>query len=229
MQWYLSITNPSSYERLLIGFSEWQECKLPNCERFQLSSQTSDGLMRTLRCQAALIEDLLETQQYEYVLTARFQSDPLEKRYGQCWQMSGGRFLVSLREVRSSEKILKLKSLIKAGCDFADAQSDDSSKTQIEISRTIKREIEKMPIDNLVLDENSKEVATYVAGFIAKQTIPYTKDCCAHLLVGESEDDIYSADEQRRSTIPIPSPVWLCLFFVCCTGCNKFNLHEVSP
>ena len=86
-----------------------------------------------------------------------------------------------------------------------------------------------MPIDNLELDENSREVATYDTGFIAKQTIPYTKDCCGHLLVGESEDDIYSADEQRRSTIHIPSSVWLCFFFVCCTGCNKFNLNEVYP
>ena len=31
----------------------------------------------------------------------------------------------------------------------------------------------------------------YIAGFIAKQTIPYTKDCFDHLLVGESEDDKY--------------------------------------
>ena len=61
--------------------------------------------------------------------------------------MSGGRFLVSLREARSSEKILKLKSLMKAGCDFGDVQSDASSKAQIETSRTIKREIEKVPID----------------------------------------------------------------------------------
>ena len=160
--------------------------------------------MRTLRCQAALIEDLLETQQYKYVLTARFQSNPLEKRYGQYRQMSGGRFLVSLREVRSSEKILKLKSLIKAGCDFADAQSDDSSKTQIEISRTITREIEKMPIDNLELDENSREVATYVTGFITKQTIPYTKDCCGHLLVGVSEDDKY-IQLMNRGGLQFPS------------------------
>ena len=105
--------------------------------------------------------------------------------------MSGGRFLVSVLEIRSSEKILKLKSLIKVGCHFADAQSDDSFKAQIEISRTIEREIEKVPIDYLELDENSKEVATYVAGFITKQIIPYTKDCCGHLLVGESEDDKY--------------------------------------
>ena len=210
---------PQFLRALADWITEWQECKLPNCERFQLSAQTSDALTRTLRCRAALIEDLLETQQYEYVLTARFQSDPLEKRYGQYRQMSGGRFLVSLREVRSSEKILKLKSLIKAGCDFADAQSDDSSKTQIEISRTIKREIEKMPIDYLVLDENSREVATYVAGFIAKQTIPYTKDCCGHLLVGESEDDKY-IQLMMRGGLQFPSQA------LCDYVCSSFAVLD---
>ena len=220
MQRYLSITNPSSYDRALADWiTEWQECKLPNYEKFQLLAQTSDALMRTLRCQAALIEDLLETQQYEYVLTARFQSDPLEKCFGQYRQMSGGRFLVSLREVRSSEKILKLKSLIKAGCYFADAQSDDSSKTQIEISRTIKREIEKMSIDNLELDENSREVATYVAGFIAKQTIPYTKDCCGHLLVEESEDDKY-IQLMSRGGLQFPSQA------LCDYVCSSFAVLD---
>ena len=43
---------------------------------------------------------------YNYVLLGRFQSDPLER------QMSGGRFLVSLREVLNSERILACRSLI---------------------------------------------------------------------------------------------------------------------
>ena len=73
---------PQFLRALADWITEWQEFKLPNCERFQLSAQTSDTLIRTLRCLAALIEDLLETQQYEYVLTARFQSDPLEKLAG---------------------------------------------------------------------------------------------------------------------------------------------------
>ena len=63
---------PQFLRALADWITEWQECKLPNCERFQLSAQTADALIRTLRCQAALIEDLLETQQYEYVLKARF-------------------------------------------------------------------------------------------------------------------------------------------------------------
>ena len=47
------------------------------------------------------------------MLTSRFQTDPLEKHFSKYRQMSGGRFLVSSREVQSSEKILCMKSLIK--------------------------------------------------------------------------------------------------------------------
>ena len=54
----------------------------------------------------------------EYVLTSRFQSDPLERRFSQYPQMSGGRLLVGLIEVNSSEKILKIRSLLKVNINF---------------------------------------------------------------------------------------------------------------
>ena len=72
-------------------------------EQFTLTENTSSALKRTLRYTASLIEDLL-SEGYEYVLTSRFQSDPLERRFSQYRQMSGGRFLVGLREVNSSGK-----------------------------------------------------------------------------------------------------------------------------
>ena len=70
-----------------------------------LSSQTNAALVRTLRCHAALIVDLLSEGQ-QYVLTARFQSDPIERRFGQYRQMSGGRFLISAKDIAIFEKIL---------------------------------------------------------------------------------------------------------------------------
>ena len=57
---------------------EWQTEKLPNSERFAPSAQTSSASIHTTKCQAGLIEDLLR-EGYEYVLTTRFQSDPLGK------------------------------------------------------------------------------------------------------------------------------------------------------
>ena len=72
---------------------------------FTLTSQTSSAFIVTLRAQAHLIAELLE-EGYSFVLTRRLQSDPIERRFSQYRQMSGGRFLVSLREVLNSESIL---------------------------------------------------------------------------------------------------------------------------
>ena len=65
----------------------WDEIKLPNCENFTFSALTRSALRRTLRCHAALIEDLLNDD-YDFVLKARFQRRK-ERRYGQYRQMSG--------------------------------------------------------------------------------------------------------------------------------------------
>ena len=54
----------------------------------------------------------------QYVLTARFQSDPIERRFGQYRQKSGGRFLISAKDIAISEKILKVKTFVKEGFQF---------------------------------------------------------------------------------------------------------------
>ena len=65
-----------------------------------------------------MLFDELLNYGYEYILTARLQSDPIERRFSQYRQMSGGRFLVSLREVRNTERILSCRSLIKNDINF---------------------------------------------------------------------------------------------------------------
>ena len=64
-----------------------------------------------------LAGDLL-SEGYEYVMVGRLQSDPLKRRFSQYRQMSGGRFLVGLREVIVSERILACRSLIIEDVDF---------------------------------------------------------------------------------------------------------------
>ena len=63
-----------------------------------------------------LMQELLD-EGYEFIFTRRFQSDPLENRFSQYRQMSGGRFLVRLREVLNTERRLtfgrKTSSLFK--------------------------------------------------------------------------------------------------------------------
>ena len=69
-------------------------------------------MVLTMQAQAHLVTDLLQ-EDCEFVIPAKFQSDPLEQRFSQYRQMSGGNFLVSLREVLNSENTLLCKSLLK--------------------------------------------------------------------------------------------------------------------
>ena len=71
------------------------------------------------------MEDLL-AEGYDFIMTYRFQSDPMERRFGQYQQMSGGRFLVGLREATSSEKIIKLKTLLKDNIDISNIMDSRS-------------------------------------------------------------------------------------------------------
>ena len=89
--------------KFLLSLSDWVEswCDIP----FTFTKQTSHVLITTLRSRAMLMGELLE-KGYDFILTSRFQSDPIELRFSKCRQMSGGRFLVSLGEVKSSEKIV---------------------------------------------------------------------------------------------------------------------------
>ena len=183
---------------------EWDKLKMPNCEQFTLTAQTSSALRRTLRCHAALIEDLLQNDGYKFVLTSRFQSDPLERRYGQYRQMSGGRFLVGLKDVSSSEKILKIKSLVKEGFDINDSVKVDQ-KTDEELEK-FKRSVNHIIIDSdrIRLSDETKEISDNVGGYIAKKLTGIYKGCCENLLTGSNEDAHY-INLLSRGGLKVPS------------------------
>lgn len=130
-----------------------------------------DETNSTLRATAGLLEDLLN-EDYSFVLTARFQSDPIERHFSKYRQMSGGRFLVALREVQSSEKILQMKSLAKAGFNFwkMDLQPSDVNFNVSSIVESVSNEIQ-----DCELDEKSNEISVYVAGFITKKLLKNKK------------------------------------------------------
>ena len=82
-----------------------------------LSLWTFKALTRTLRCQANLIENLFDDD-YDFILTAHFQSNPLEWCFSRCRGMSGGFFLISVEDTICSEKNLKIKSLLREDTDI---------------------------------------------------------------------------------------------------------------
>ena len=66
----------------------WKSERISDVHKLTPTGQTNFTLLRTLRCYAALIDDVLSIRQD--VLTARFQSEPIERRFGQYSQMSSG-------------------------------------------------------------------------------------------------------------------------------------------
>ena len=137
-------------------------------------------MINTLRSQAMLIDEFLNDG-YDYILTARLQSDPIERRFSQYRQMSGGRFLVSLREVRNTERILSCRSLINNNINFwkEDLQQPERNEDQSYemIDEILRDRIEE--ISESVLDDDSSEVATNISGYIAKMLLKRSKckDC----------------------------------------------------
>ena len=93
---------------------EWRDSKL-----LGLTKQTFNALICTNNVIDNLCSDLLESG-YQFVLTGRLQTDPLETRFSLYLRMSGGRYLISLEEVLQSESIVKMNILLKQNLEIED-------------------------------------------------------------------------------------------------------------
>ena len=170
---------PEFLREFATWLEKWRDMRIPGCDKFTLTPQTFDALIVTLRGTAALIEDLFEDEEYAFILTARLQTDPLERNFGKVRQMSGGRFLIGLREFMSSEKILCMKSLLKADINCWDERV--KSKIADEFANDLLRELNCIANDfqENSLCADSREVAVNIAGYVMKQLMSKfdCKDC----------------------------------------------------
>lgn len=70
---------------------------------FTLTKETSHAVITPLGATSYLLKDL-PNENYNYIVLSRLQSDLIERHFRKYRQMSGGIFLVCLREVNNSEK-----------------------------------------------------------------------------------------------------------------------------
>ena len=196
---------------------------------FTLTKQTSAALILTLRSEAMLIDELL-LDGYDFVLTARFQRDPIERRFSQYRQMSGGRFLVSLREVLNTERILACRSLIKEDVDF---WKEDIRPEIAEYDEGIDVVLGDYvdEINASVLDKDSSEVATTISGYVAKKLVKRSKCVHCKALLVSSSDDIENDEYLRllsRGGLHVPSKKLADYICTCFDFVEKEVLHMLG-
>ena len=193
--------------QFLEAFAHWlDDWRSNETGIFCLSRQTFDALIRTLRAQSQLVRDLL-SDGYEYVIMGKFQSDPLERRFSQYRQMSGGRFLVALREVLCTENILKCTSLLKAGIQFWDERAlrntieDSAYKVFCDEVDAVVNEL-----CEVCLSPDTFEVSYVVAGYIVRKILKRLQ-CpeCASCLVAQKPSHSSYFNELSRGGLTIPS------------------------
>ena len=82
---------------------------------------------------------------------------------------SGGRFLVELQDVTSSDKIIEIKSLLKEDLDIDNVKvhnTNDDETTNRLLNYT---NIVSCYPEHLSPSDDSREVAVHIAGYIAKK------------------------------------------------------------
>ena len=114
----------------------------------------------------AFCAKLLLSDGLKFVLTARFQSDAIERRFGKYRQLSGGRFLVGLKDVTWSERILKIKSLVKENIDI----KDDIKVTDNEdaIQQELLDNIMEIGFENVILSDETRKLLLIFLAILLK-------------------------------------------------------------
>ena len=187
-----------------------QQANLPACSpqppKLCLSQQTFQAMVLPLQAQAHLVTDLLQ-EGYEFVIPAKFQSDPLEQRFSQYRQMSGRNFLVSLREVLSSENILLWKSLLKKG-DGVLEEILEYTRNLSEIKifhESFLKIFDETVTDNIALCKGSEEVAVTISGYITKNLFNRLKsELCISFMV-ENFSTVPYYNHLSRGNLTVPS------------------------
>ena len=102
--------------------------------------------------------------------------------------MSGGRFLVNLREVLNSERILSCRSLIKENINFWEENIDSDAEESLDSINDLFDE-RADEIMEAVLDDDAREVATTISGYVAKKLIKRSScDLCKQTLALQEDD-----------------------------------------
>ena len=86
--------------------------------------------------------------------------------------MSGGRFLISLKEVLKSESIIQVKTILSNSLESVDYLPNMPLEPSELIEQFVTEIVQNEEFDNLILSNDCKEVIVYISGYITHSLVP---------------------------------------------------------
>lgn len=152
-------------QSVILSIDAMPSCK-GNSRQFTLTSDTRSALKQTLIGLQACFKYLIDNRM-PYILSAVFQSDPLEGEFGIYRQMCGGNYYISVEEVYNSLKLQRMKlyqklkispTTVHVPCEMCTSDLTDKELASLD-------DIWKH-LDDLTVNE--KNTLFYICGFVCK-------------------------------------------------------------
>lgn len=161
----------------------------------KLSAQTHTALSHTIHGMLEITQYCFQELKMNYVLLGKFQTDPLEQRFGKYRQSSGGQYHISIRQLYESEKRLRIQSLLTLSSrTFGNISItrfsenfDDSHEEQKQRDNSFNPEIHLVDSDFQKV-QHEMSVITYLAGYCCYTILKNIKcDICKSGLVYDQQ------------------------------------------
>ena len=149
------------------------------------TKETITATHQTLTATIKLVEYLLDKKGFSYVLTGKFQSDPIERQFGRYRQSSGGNYFISTRQVLESEKLIRVKNIVKFNkLSMKAIQRVITPVTLPDVAELFIQELPTLKISDQIESYHDEGTVGYVAAYSGRSAA-ITLSCkeCVKMLV----------------------------------------------
>ncbi|GBO13031.1 hypothetical protein AVEN_40191-1 [Araneus ventricosus] len=182
-------------EKCIEWKKEWKKVSISGQKKKlgKLTSETLCSFEHTTNTIKDIIIHQLQSSTNSYVLTGKYQTDPLEGRFGQYRQLCGGNYSISVEQILQAEKKLRITSLLKLHskkygsfhlkeflCDFSEKEAS---------VHTSEFDIKGVDFYNFTEEEEDLiPLYVYLSGYAVYKLKPYLQcNDCIKLLSVEKE------------------------------------------
>jgi hypothetical protein len=172
------------------AFAAWfQEWDKSGEKKEKISRETFLCAIQTSTVVPSLARYLLDKEELSFLLLGKFNSDPIERRFGHYRQLAGANYFLSVRQFLEAEKTIRIRALVKYSKltmrEIADFGQSENAREQVvtEQVEKILSLIEDVPLELDLADDGGENVVYFVSGYIAKCLLNKVKcQLCVQLI-----------------------------------------------